>query len=127
MNKSTEASSCYPANYDFNNKQLGEFNLNKCKKIYNNLIKNNDIEKDLIPYLNQKFIVYTGIYYIFHFFNVDSTQDQGLLEWRMQSICTETWRQLQKDYPTESLSYLFSYCANGVFRDALLFNTLSFK
>jgi apyrase len=121
MSSDPEASACYPTNYPFSS-GVGKFDFATCKPIYENIIKDKQVAEQIISSPDH-FVAYSGIYFTYNFFNMDQTPEQAILESRIGTVCSESWEQLQKDYPTVAAPYLSAYCANGVYQDQLLYST----
>jgi len=117
------SSHCFPKNYVVNNVNIGNFNMLSCGSIYDKILKNQKASELLIPTQGESFVAYSGIYFSYNFFNVDKTPDQTSLETQIQNVCTQTWEQLQNDYPKVPEKYLSTYCANGVYHSKLIYDT----
>ncbi len=115
------ANACYPKDYEFKSGGMGDFNFAGCQNIYTNIIQKHHVAEQILPIKGQSFIVYSGIFYTLHFFNVDQTPDQAVVESTIKTVCAESWGQLQKEHPTDK--YLTNYCANGVYENQLLYST----
>jgi Golgi nucleoside diphosphatase len=122
INADSNANTCYPIDYPLSQSK-GNFTLATCGGLYHSFITDKSIARQVIPSGNQKFIAFSGTYYTYKFFGIDTTPDQSSVEKRLQTICTESWEQLQHDYPGEAVKYLSAYCANGVYLDELLYGT----
>lgn len=122
------AMSCFPADYPVGQKEVGSFNLFACHKAYQNVIKLKQVAEQLpvIPEA-QQFLGYSGIYYNYHFFEIEQTPDQASFESRISYVCSKPWDQLQREYPEIPTKYLSSYCASGVYIDTLLYSTYQLK
>ncbi len=119
--KDPQANTCFPLNYEFQPGSFGNFNYSSCGWIYEKIIKDAHIGGQILPTSQKKFIAYSGIYYTYNFFNVDKTPEQAALEKNATTVCSETWDQLQKDYPTVAPQYLSTYCSNAAYQDELLY------
>lgn len=109
---------CYPENYPMAEMQTGHFNFSSCKTNYTHVINHLDV----LPVADQAFIAFSGAYYAYNFFGVDQTPDQATVENKIQTVCGQSWDQLQKTYPTVPAAYLAAYCANGTYIDDLFYN-----
>ncbi len=116
------ASNCFPQNYVINKVGIGNFNMPSCGSIYTKILQKQKLTEQLISTQGQSFIAYSGIYFTYNFFNVDKTPNQNSLETRIQSVCTETWEQLQHNYPKIPDKYLSNYCANGIYHAKLIYD-----
>lgn len=116
------ANNCYPRNYAFAKTSLGDFNMASCNAIYASILRKQHVRKQIISLTGQSFIAYSGIYFTDAFFNTTQHPDQFSLEARIQTVCNQTWSELQKEYPDIAEKYLSTYCANGVYQDRLIFN-----
>jgi hypothetical protein len=129
MNADPNAGDCYPKGY----KELllkGSFNLPSCSTVYNQVIDNYHINQLGLPtYKVSNFIAFSGAYYTFHFYGIDTTiPDQDTLEQTIISpLCSNTWESLKTAYPAEPEAYLAAYCANSVFLSNLLFNAFQLQ
>ena len=119
MNTDSSSANCYPLNYASNGGS-GHFNLTSCSALYAGIIAKKRVVEQVAPTTNQSFIAYSGIYYAYHFLNTDSTPDQAAVESHIQTVCNESWDQLQIDYPHDK--YLSTYCANAAYQDQLLYS-----
>ncbi len=122
MNKDAAASSCYPVNYTMD-QLVGNYDYATCSATYTNIIQQHHVVEEVVPHADQHFIVFSAAYYDYKFFNLLQTPDQSTVEQRVQSICSESWDQLQKDYPKENPKFLANYCANETYLDDLFYNT----
>jgi hypothetical protein len=122
MNASEAAGSCYPANYT-TGKIVGAFNLATCGSIYADVIQKAQAAEQLISTAKQNFVAYSGAFYAYNFLAADQNPDQANLENRIQTVCTESWDQLKKDYPQTPEKFLSLYCSNAAFMDHLFYGT----
>lgn len=122
MNQNANANNCYPINYPLANGTTGNYNFASCNSIYNDLIQEHPANN--LPITGkQTFIAYSGAYFTYYFFDVDQTPDQTSLEKKLQTVCSDSWKQMQQDFPAEPAKYLSTYCANGVYLDNLFYKT----
>lgn len=141
MNKSPLALNCYPFNYPITtgiqknninqdeylhkdaNKSLGNFNFNACDIVYENFLHENEELNNLsIPKAND-FIAFSGAYYNYKFFDVMQMSSSNEIKNKIEKICDQSWEELQNNYPSQSLSYLAHYCADGVYLYHLFYQT----
>ncbi|MDR3478747.1 MAG: hypothetical protein P4M14_12050 [Gammaproteobacteria bacterium] len=115
------AASCFPSGYPLPNNVSGQFELNTCRLTYIHLIQSKHVPDEILPTANQHFIAYSGAYYDLNFLGVDNTPDGVLIENRIQAVCSASWEQLQKDYPSVAAKYLAPACANDTYVLSLLF------
>ncbi len=116
------ATNCYPNGYTVGS-QIGNFDFSTCSPIYTEMIQGHNIAKQMIPTEGQSFVAYAGIYYTYSFFNILKTPTQSALQSQINATCYQPWEALQRHYPSTSLAFLSSYCANAVYFDSLLYNT----
>lgn len=116
--------SCYPVGYTLNEIIVGNFNQATCKPLYETLLQQYSLTKQIPLVKGQRFIAYSSIYYRYHDFGIEQTPDRAILEEHIQSTCTNSMDQIKKNYPQIGEQYFASFCADGVFIDALLFDTL---
>lgn len=118
------ASACYVPSYPMNGAMLGAYDLATCQDNYRQVIEPYKVEQQLVPIsAQQKFLVFSGAYYDFHFFDADTTPEERVYENHIQTTCQQSWSELQKNHPNESTAYLASYCANGTYVDQLLYKS----
>ena len=125
MNENAQADACYPINYPIPpTAKIGNFNQAGCGSLYADILKNKNVAGQ-IPLISSKqtFVAYSGIYYDFHFLDVENTPTQATVEQAIQRECTKSWDQLKSDHPKEAEKYLANYCANSVYVSSLLFGT----
>lgn len=123
MNADVNAMTCYPLNDPFSKKESGDFNFTPCSTVYHQVIQQHTVQKSIPSLQGKSFIAYSGMYYTYHFFNADKTPNAAYLLAQMTNVCGESWEELQKNYPKVPLQYLSSYCANGVYSYALMYDT----
>lgn len=121
MNTSPLAPSCYPANYRINGTTPGNFSFSTCSSLYFNLINKQQVSQQILPTANMDFIGYSGIYYTYNFFGVESTTNPETVMNQVQSVCTLPWDQLSREHADIPEKFLSSYCANGVYLSNLLY------
>jgi len=119
INLQKEAGSCYPTGYS--SSVIGEFNFATCGSLFADLIEKNHVSEQILPLGKQTFYAFSGAYYTYKFLEADQTPDQADVEKRILSICSKSWDQLTRDYPTEK--YLSTYCANAIYMGKLFYNT----
>lgn len=120
MTNNSQAESCYPSGYMFNGR-TGNFNFGVCSSVYADIIQSNQVAQQILPTQGQQFVAFSGIYFNYHFFNVNQTPSQSALLNQIQSICSLTYAQLQAQYGNDPA--LPTYCANGTYFNDLLYNT----
>lgn len=123
MNNDSQAASCYPANYVYAQNASGNFNFYYCQNIYDDVIAAKRVAQDIPSTKNQKFIAYSGVYYAYNFFQVDTNPAQSVVEAKIQQVCNTGWDQMKKDYPAVPEKYLSADCANATYDADLLYNT----
>jgi hypothetical protein len=121
INKEKAANACYPRNYPLGNTP-GQFDFGVCTTLYNQLLQAHQVIESIPPLGNQSFVAFSGAYYTLHFFAIDNSPGDDNLEKALHYVCSNSWEQLQQDYPNEAPPYLARYCANGVYLDNLLFH-----
>jgi len=82
-----------------------------------------DVSNQLISLADAKFIAFSGFYYTYKFFKPSLVADRTNYDAAINSVCAQSWEQLQQSYPAESAAYLSTYCANGAYVDDLLYDT----
>lgn len=120
MNQSADANTCYPSAYPMQN-QTGNFNAATCSKIYADIVKGHHVQENLPATTHHQFIATDGFYYTYHFFNADKNPDQKIIEADVQSVCYQSWDDLQKAYPSEAPKYLANYCGYQLYIDQLFY------
>ena len=126
MNKQPAANACYPIGYKLSN-SMGNFNSATCKSFYTKVIAEKDIPKQLAPIGNQKFMAYSGIFYTYRILDALSAE-KPLVEKQIQSYCAEKdWNWWLQKYPSESVTFLPNYCANGIYLSHLVYDTYQIK
>lgn len=124
MMKDANASACFPVGYQDakNNPPInGNFSQTQCGNVYQTIIKQNAVAKLPTP-KNNRFLAYSAYYFGFSFFGIDRTPSPDLLTVQINSICSETWDELKKDFPKESEKFLSADCANGTYINTLLYS-----
>jgi hypothetical protein len=121
INTTPEMNTCYPGQYPLSS-GTGNFDYGTCRMLYSNFIQDNNVPNEILPVAQQKFIAYSGAYYGYHFFDLDQTPDQAVVEKRIQTVCMEGWEQMKKDYSTTPEKYLATYCANMVYISDLFYD-----
>jgi hypothetical protein len=121
INQDLAAATCYPSGYPLANNVSGQFGMNSCRNAYITLIQSKHVPDEILPTRNQHFIAYSGAYYDLNFLGIDKTPDGVVLENRIQAVCSLTWEQLQKAYPTVAVKFLAPACANDTYVLSLLF------
>lgn len=126
MSLDDAASSCYPLNYPIREGVYGKFNFSTCNELYSALIKK---LFSSIPAIDprQVFVAYSGIYYTYHFMEVDSSPDKATVMTRVKEVCNQSWEEFKSNYPTTPEMYLNGYCANSVYNMNLLYNFYQIK
>lgn len=128
MLQNNDAGSCFPPNYKYDNQnEVGHFNLDACRASFSAIIQSNHVSEELKPMDNKSFIAFSGIYYVFNFFNSVNNPNQSVLEAHIQEGCSGDWEQLKKNNPQVPEKYLATYCANAVYQDELLFDTYKLR
>jgi apyrase len=122
MNTGADSASCYPVSYTYSGNNTGHFNYQSCFLNYSPVVGTFFQQNDLPDLANHEFVAYSGIYYAFHFLEVDQTPAAATVINRIQTVCNKTWGQLKQAYPTVAEKYLSAYCANSVYQSNLLFN-----
>jgi len=124
MTREPSAGVCYPNGYVIDVNKTGAFNFPNCTRIYHNMIAGYNIPQHLSPdFKGQSFVVYSGIYYVWHFFNIEATPDQASVEKAINAVCYQSWSDLQKAYPAEKVIYLLARCASASYENELLYRT----
>jgi hypothetical protein len=123
MNQNPLAAHCYPDNYPLTPSVQGSSNFSSCSSLYTEIIHKKAVAEKIVPVANKQFIAYSGIYYIYNFFRVADSRSQATVERKIQSVCSKTWQELQQEYPQVPAKYLSSFCANGAYLSALLYNS----
>lgn len=127
MKTYSSAANCFPQNFYFGENSMGTFDFNSCATIYSGMIQNENIASKIIPVTGQSFIAYSGVYHTFTFFNADKNTEQAFFESSIKQVCSQTWQELQLNYPNISKKYLSGFCANGIYQDQLIYNTYQIK
>ena len=127
INKETGVDTCYPIQYPLSGSDTGKFNFASCRSLYNDLIQTKHVTEQIPSLSKQKFVAYSGAYYSYNFFGVDTAPDQTTVEKKLQAVCAESWDQLKQDYPSTPEKYLSAYCANMSYIDDLFYNTYQLK
>lgn len=115
-----EGDTCFPKGYVFDtldSSRTGAFNSIVCRNLYEAVIAKYPV---MPAPKNQHFIVYSGIFYTWKFFNVDATPDAMWTKNTITDVCNQSWSDIQKAYPKEKETYLKGYCANAVYETELL-------
>ena len=117
------APSCYPQSYPMNGTEQGAYAFNNCHVNYESVLTKQDVSNQLISLADAKFIAFSGFYYTYKFFKPSLVADRTNYDAAINSVCAQSWEQLQQSYPAESAAYLSTYCANGAYVDDLLYDT----
>lgn len=115
---------CYPIDYKMQD-QLGYFNFENCSKIYSNIIADKQVQEQIVPVHNKKFIGYSGTFFAYKFFNLLQKTDQKNVTDRIKEICEDkdhNYDWWQKTFPNEPSALLPNYCANAVYISNLFYN-----
>lgn len=123
MSADEGASSCYPDGYPLDAERLGYFNFAPCSAIYQGILQDQNVSNRILPTAGQSFVAYSGIYYNYHFFEIQDRPTQSTLQAKIAAVCYLPWSTLQINYPDTSPAFLASVCANSVYADDLLYNT----
>ena len=110
---------CYPQGYVYS-QGTGNFNFSTCSAVYFSLIQSFQVAQNILPLNGQNFIAFASIYFNYSFFDILATPTQTALDTQIHAVCYQTWAHLQTEYNNPFLS---TYCANGVYFDALLYGT----
>lgn len=122
MSENADAASCYPDGYRFGAGD-GQFNFMACSDIYAGLIQRYDVVQHIPSTTGVSFVVSSGAYYTYQFFNVVQTPSQSALESQINANCYLPWSKLKQNYPNESDKFLANYCANASYLDDLLYTS----
>lgn len=117
------APACYPHSYSMGGTTVGNYSFNSCRTNYESVLVKQGISRQLVNLADAKFIAFSGIYYTYKFFQPSLIADRKAYDTAISSVCAQSWEQLQKNYPSESVAYLSAYCANGAYVDDLLYQT----
>jgi hypothetical protein len=123
ISKMPSMDTCYPIQYPLQGGDAGNFNYISCGALYTDLIQANHVAQEILSLEKLQFIAYSGAYYSYHFFGVDQTPDQAVVEKKVQNVCAESWDELKHDYPSTPEKYLSTYCANITYIEDLFYNT----
>lgn len=119
MDKSPDANTCYPTGY--NN---GHFDFNHCDALYDKLIQDQAVTKQIPARKGQHFVGFAGVFYSQHdFLGVADHPSRELVEAAISHFCTMTWDELKQAFPGQPDKYIAPACANSVYIDDLLYNT----
>lgn len=121
MLSSSESASCFPKQYEYQVNKIGAYQFSQCQYIYQQVIQPYLADQQLPATEKETFVAYSGIYYAYDFFG-ERTQSVPLLAERIRAVCSLSWDDLQKKYPSIEKKYLANYCANGTYIDELLFH-----
>ncbi len=136
MNSEANHNQCYPNGYIFNgintpyfNDALninGNFDYNGCVSNYESVINGypaiNSINQTA-GFYSQKFVGVSSVYYALNFWGIES--DPSQLASKIQTTCTETYSQIQTEYPTAF--NVQNQCANSVLINNMMFNNLQLE
>lgn len=123
MGNGALSTQCYPTSYPLNGSDEGAFNFSSCQLSYTKIIDHFHVDAEVPSLAGQKILAFSGIYYTYHFFmpEASTASNQTAFTAQVKNVCAEPWSQLQRNYPSESVAYLATYCANGAYIDRLLY------
>ncbi len=112
---------CFPTGYH----TKGHFDSGMCSTLYAAELERSHIKDQLPPLPRQTFIGFSGMYYTLHdFLGLTAYPTQTELENGIAHFCTQSWAELQQQFPHEEEMHLMLYCGSSVFYDELLFHLL---
>ena len=117
------APACYPQSYPMNGSTVGDYAFNGCRTTYGSELVKQDVTNQLVNLTDAKFVAFSGAYYTYKFFQPSLVADRNAYDTAIKTVCAQSWEQLQQSYPSESVAYLSTYCANGAYVDDLLYQT----
>ncbi|HSW93289.1 MAG TPA: hypothetical protein VLJ15_02925 [Gammaproteobacteria bacterium] len=121
-----EGDACFPTGYafdTFDTSRRGAFNHITCRNLYDGIIASHHVAQQILPAGEHQFIAYSGIFYTWQFFKVDTTPDAMWTQNTITDVCNQSWSDIQKAYPKEKEKYLSGYCANATYETELLHAT----
>lgn len=123
MNHLPMASSCYPTHYVYAIIH-GDFNSVSCHQAFATVINDNNVTQQLVPYLNDlNFVAFSAAYDIYQFFGVSTSPNEAAINKSINTLCTQSWEQLQEENPNIPNNYLAVVCASGIYISELFYQT----
>lgn len=126
ISRDLSAATCYPNGYSASHLS-GHFDFSSCSRLYNTLLQNQQVKKEILPLTGKHFVAYSAFYFNLNFLGADKTPDQSVVESRIHSVCTLSWQQIQQTYSGIAAKYLAPACANNTYVYDLLFVAYSLR